>query len=77
LQPENFTLISQWSCDGNSEHSQYKQHFSDPKFGDSNISCLPFVPVQLYYEENSELANKIIIWQNPRPSSPKYCTIYQ
>ncbi|KAL4708238.1 hypothetical protein ACJJTC_013807 [Scirpophaga incertulas] len=58
-------LIYKWGCDG-SQQSQFKQKMQNEDSTDSNIfqSCL--VPLQL------KCGNKIV-WQNPTPSSPRYC----
>lgn len=58
-------LIYKWGCDG-SQQSQFKQKMQNEDATDSNIfqSCL--VPLQLK-------CGKKIVWQNPTPSSPRYC----
>lgn len=58
-------LIYKWGCDG-SQQSQFKQKMQNEDYSDSNIfqSCL--VPLQLKI-------GKKIVWQNPTPSSPRYC----
>ena len=65
---DTFELISKWGCDG-SQQSQFKQKMQNDDATDSNIfqSCL--VPLQLVCGKN----RKKIIWQNPTPSSPRYC----
>lgn len=70
LQPDKFVLLSKWGCDGSSGQSEYKQRFSDQNLSDSHVFLSSLVPIQLYYTIEGE---KIIIWQNPRPSSPRYC----
>lgn len=58
-------LIYKWGCDG-SQQSQFKQKMQNEDYTDSNIfqSCL--VPLQLKCRSK-------IVWQNPTPSSPRYC----
>lgn len=62
---ESLELIYKWGCDG-SQQSQFKQKMQNEDSTDSNIfqSCL--VPLQLK-------CGKKIVWQNPTPSSPRYC----
>lgn len=68
LSPEerqSLTLISKWGCDG-SQQSQFKQKMHDLDASDSNI--FRFVPLQLVCG-----SNKKVVWQNPTPSSPRFC----
>jgi hypothetical protein len=73
-------LISKWGFDGSSGLSQYKQKFDDQRNlnnGNSSnasifTSITSFVPTQLI-NGDPKLTNKTIIWQNPRPSSPRFC----
>lgn len=69
----NLTLICKWGCDGTSGQSCYKQKFDndDGTMTDSNIFFTSLVPLQLF--SSKEEGNKIIVWENPRPSSPRYC----
>lgn len=67
----NLWLISKWGCDGTSGQAEYKQLFEDSNVSDASIFVSSLVPVQIvsgYPRENHE-----IIWQNQRPSSPRYC----
>lgn len=66
----NCILVSKWGCDGSTGHSEYKQKSSSESFRDSDIFMTSFVPLQLY---TTSAANKKILWQNPRPSSVRYC----
>lgn len=69
----NLTLICKWGCDGTSGQNVYKQKFydSDKIFTESNIFFTSLVPLQLTcINENKE---NIVIWNNPRPSSTRYC----
>lgn len=55
------SLISKWGFDGSSGHSSYKQAFCGISVF---ITCL--VPLRLMFR-------KIVLWQNPRCGSTKYC----
>ena len=56
-------------CDGTSGHSNYKQNFIDTETCDDSIFIISLVPLQLNSSKNPNL----IIWKNPRPSSPRFC----
>lgn len=60
-------IICKWGCDG-SQQAQYKQKFQNDSDSDTNIFQCSFVPLQLACGTNNK-----IIWQNPTPSSPRYC----
>lgn len=60
-------LISKWGCDG-SQQMQYKMKFENEADSDANIFQSSVVPLQLVYGPE-----KKILWQNPTPSSPRYC----
>lgn len=60
-------LTYKWGCDG-SQQAQFKQTFSNNNDSDSNIFQSSLVPLQLICK-----TNKKIIWQNPTPSSPRFC----
>jgi len=64
------TLITKWGFDGSTGHSEYKQKCIEA-FSDSQILLTSLVPIQLFV--NISHSNKQIIWQNPRPSSTRYC----
>ncbi|KAL4720723.1 hypothetical protein ACJJTC_002087 [Scirpophaga incertulas] len=61
-------LISKWGCDG-SQQTKYKQKFENSADSDANIFQSSFVPLRLV----SGADKRTIIWQNPTPSSPRYC----
>lgn len=67
-------LLCKWGCDGTSGQSTFKQKFSndDGTLTDSSIFFTSLVPLQLHAILN-ETNEKIVIWQNLRPSSPLYC----
>nr|XP_022907706.1 uncharacterized protein LOC111419170 [Onthophagus taurus] len=60
-------LTYKWGCDG-SQQAQFKQTFSNSSDSDSNIFQSSLVPLQLICKKN-----KKVIWQNPTPSSPRFC----
>jgi hypothetical protein len=65
------TLLHKWGGDGSASQSNYKQKFSgegtsEPK-SDSNLFATCLVPLRL------STNNGRILWQNPRPSSTRYC----
>ncbi|KAL4702276.1 hypothetical protein ACJJTC_018590 [Scirpophaga incertulas] len=60
-------LISKWGCDG-SQQMTYKMKFENEADSDANIFQTSMVPLQLVYGQD-----KKILWQNPVPSSPRYC----
>lgn len=64
---QSFLLISKWGCDG-SQQVQYKMKFENETDSDANIFQSSVVPLQLVYGTERK-----IIWQNPTPSSPRYC----
>lgn len=59
-----------WGCDG-SHQTQFKQKFSDTENDDGNLFLSSLVPVRLIVSVNGEM--KKIIWQNPVPSSVRFC----
>jgi len=64
---QSLTLISKWGCDG-SQQMQYKMKFENEADNDANIFQSSMVPLQLLYGPEQR-----ILWQNPTPSSPRYC----
>lgn len=60
-----FTLLYKWRCDG-SNQKQYKQKFEEEGDSDANMFLSYLVPLRLMYGNQ-------IIWQNPQPSSPRFC----
>ncbi|CAH1099104.1 unnamed protein product [Psylliodes chrysocephalus] len=62
-------LLTKWGCDG-SQQSQFKQNFENNTESDSNIFQSSLVSIRLQTNNNGQ---KKTIWQNPVPSSPRYC----
>lgn len=67
----NLKLISKWGFDGASGQSFYKQVFTDniidiDKPRDESVFAISLVPLRL-------VSGDKIIWQNPQPSSTKWC----
>lgn len=69
---EKIYIIFKWGCDGSSGHSQYKQKFTDDDSSDSDLFVVSVVPLQLY-SVHEGTNDKEILWQNPRPSSTRFC----
>lgn len=63
-------LYSKWGCDGSSGQSEYKQILSgEGEFiSDANLLISSLVPLKLV-----EKGTKELIWQNPTPSSVRFC----
>lgn len=69
----NLNLIYKWSCDSSGQN-MYKQKFSgnDGSKLDSNIFFTSLVSLQFISVD--QVTNiKIIVWKNPRLSSPRFC----
>jgi hypothetical protein len=66
---KGLVLISKWNCDGSTGHSEYKQRSLEDA-SDPNIFITSVVPLQLHSIKTS--GDKLILWQNPRPSV-SYC----
>lgn len=67
---QGMTLVYKWGCDGSAGQSTYKDGYSEtgnPSKSDANLSVGCIVPLQLHRK------NWYILWQNPRPSSTRYC----
>lgn len=63
------TIVYKWGLDGSSGHSVYKQKFDDPEQTDEYMFVISLVPIRVLTEDGR------IIWQNPRPSSPRLCRV--
>ena len=68
---DSFILLSKWGFDGSSGHSQYKQRAQREDFPYYNVFFTSMVPLQLYYMNCK--SQKIVVWQNPKPSSTLLC----
>ncbi|XP_041969108.1 uncharacterized protein LOC121725968 [Aricia agestis] len=64
---QSLVLISKWGYDG-SQQMQFKMKFVNEADSDANIFQSSMVPLQLVYGPERK-----ILWQNPKPSSPRYC----
>lgn len=66
--------IYKWGIDGSSGQSRYKQRFKDTAQDPSDAALLltSIVPLQIYGLRKST-NEKVIIWQNRRASSTRYC----
>lgn len=67
---QNLTLFCKWGCDG-SQQTQYNQKFQDSTDSDANIFQSSLVPLRLVVYIDG--IQKKIIWQNPVPSSVRFC----
>lgn len=65
---QNLVLTVKYGFDGSGDHAQYKQTFSndDGTSSDSQIFATSIVPIKI-------VANGKILFENPRPSSTKFC----
>lgn len=66
LEDQELSLITKWGFDGTTGHTQYKQAFLDYSVSDSHALITALVPLRLCFKDK-------IIWQNPKPSSTRYC----
>ena len=64
---KHMKLSTKWGCDG-SQQTQFNQKFEDDSNSDASIFQCSMVPLQLTCG-----VNKKVIWQNPTPSSPRFC----
>lgn len=69
LENQNLKLVVKWGCDGADQH-RYRQKFNQQGASDENMFSISMVPIQLYCENGT---SKTIFWQNPAPSSTRYC----
>lgn len=69
---QNLKFFCKWGCDGSSGQSEYKQTFEGESISDASIFFTSVVPLQLFYTD-IKLGKDIIIWKNPRTSSPRFC----
>lgn len=61
-------LICKYGFDGSSGHAIFKQSWTTENEGDENIFLTSVVPLRLVNKESKQ-----IVWENPRPSSPRFC----
>lgn len=63
------TLLYKWGGHGSASQSTYKQKYSDNDAtkSDANLFAICLVPLRL------SASNGLIMWQNPRPSSTRFC----
>lgn len=63
-------LIAKYGFDGSSDQKQYKQKFEDEDASDASILLTSLVPLRITSSNDKNL----LIWQNPKPSSPRFCS---
>lgn len=68
---DEMVLISKWGFDGSSSHTQYKQKFISEFSDDKYMFLTSLVPLRLVLNKKND--SSIVLWQNPRPSSPRFC----
>ncbi|XP_055839998.1 uncharacterized protein LOC129907699 [Episyrphus balteatus] len=68
---DEIVLISKWGFDGSSSHTQYKQKFISECSDDKYMFLTSLVPLRLVLNKTNEIP--VVLWQNPRPSSPRFC----
>lgn len=78
LRTTSLEMLYKWGCDGSSGHSQYKQNFNDNSSlsTDQNIFIFSIVPLELrclLNDNNTNDGKYDIIWENPTPSSTRFC----
>ncbi|KAL4126307.1 hypothetical protein QTP88_010529 [Uroleucon formosanum] len=69
----NLEIIYKWGCDGSSGQAQYNQNFSgltSSSTTDSDLFMFSLVPLKLQCSVNQKI---LTIWQNPTPSSTRFC----
>lgn len=67
---KELSLLIKWGCDG-AQQKNYKQKFTTSNESDENLFSTCMVPIQMSFDTAE--GKKIIIWQNPAPSSTRYC----
>lgn len=72
LEFEHVFLDFKWGSDGSSGHIQYKQKMNSEIIDDNYMFFTATVPLQLYVLLPRSTERKIL-WQNPRPSSTRFC----
>ena len=64
------TLFLKWGCDGSSGQ-EYKQKFRDEDSSDAHVFFTSIVPLRLFAKTSE--GRTVIIWNNLKPSSPRFC----
>ena len=67
---QNLLLVIKYCFDGSSGQSQYKQKFNKENASDASILVTSLVPLRFA----SSNGQNVLIWQNPKPSSPRFCS---
>lgn len=69
----NLVLVLKWGFDGSSGQRNYKQKFNNENDSDSSAFVSWLVPIKLVVGSPKTQDPQKIVWQNPCPSSPRYC----
>jgi hypothetical protein len=69
---QKIVLVSKWRFDGSTGDNAYKQKFSgEYEYSDSDLFLTLAVPIQIC--ASTLTREKIIFWENARPSSTRHC----
>lgn len=66
---KDLLLIVNYGFDGSSGQSQCKQKIQDENASDCSILLISLVPLCLTSGNQD-----VLVWQNPKPSSPRFCS---
>lgn len=75
---KEINFICKWGCDGSSGYNEYHQCFSNDneaehnRKSDASVFLFSLVPLRLT-ANNKKNNEQIILWENPKPSSIRYC----
>lgn len=67
----NIKILYKCGGDGSGEHSLHKINFSTPEISYSHLFIVAVSPIQIFIEDEEQ--QKLVIWRNPHPSSPRFC----
>lgn len=71
VQLDSIEIIYKWGLDGSSNQNTFKQKLAEG-VSDRDLLMISVVPIQLF-AIRKDVDEKLVIWQNPRPSSVRYC----
>lgn len=75
INKESLQILYKWGCDGSSSQSNYKQKYASPSESDddSSVFIISLVPIQLHGVAQEDNSSKVILWNNSRPGSTRFC----